>query len=431
MVAIAFACVCAGSGWAQSDSENVARAEALIKEKRYAEAYQILDPLEDRLAGDLKYDHLLAQAALESGDASRASFVYERILAVDADQVRVRLEMGRAYLALKDFARAKLEFETVLRFANLPPDLREQAVIYGKAAENFLAGKRTVGFGYLEYGYGYDSNAKSAPSQTEFALPGGGAIALETARSTQFHSLALGGEIIHALTDHFQIFAGGDARARFHPKLDTADFTNADARAGIAYNEGVHNVRLGATVGRYFLDYARTRDTFGLTTDYARRLSESSQLTAGVTATRFEFSPLLELNDYDVLLGSLGWLTALNDGRGTAGVTVLAGREKATRGRDGGDKPFAGARLTFTHTLTERIGAFFLAGAQRGRYKEADGIFQLRRTDTLYDVTAGITWGLAPGWSVRPQIAHYRNGSNIEIYEYRRTEASINIRADF
>jgi tetratricopeptide (TPR) repeat protein len=431
VVVIALVCAWAGSSLAQTDGEIIARAAALMKEKRYAEAYKLLDPLEDRLAGDLTYDHLLAQAALESGDPSRASFVYERILAVDADQIRVRLEMGRAYLALKDYARAKLEFETVLRFSNLPPDLREQAVIYGKAAEDFLSGKRTVGFGYLEYGLGYDSNPKSAPSQNGFLLPGGGAIAPESARSTQFQALALGGEVIHALTDNFQVFAGGDARARFHRKLDTADFTSVDTRAGVAYNEGVNNIRVGVTFGRYFLDYTKTRDSLGLTTDYSRRVSDTSQLSVGVAATRFAFSPVLELNDFEMLQGTLAWLTTLSEGRGTAGVIGLAGREKATRGRDGGDKPFAGARLTFAHTLTDRLGAFVLAGAQRGRYKEADGLFQLRRADTLYDVTAGLTWTLAPGWSVRPQIAHYRNNSNIEIYEYRRNEAMVNVRLDF
>lgn len=431
MVAVAFACFCAHAAWGQSDGEVLARAEALMKEKRYEEAYKLLDPLEDRLAGDLRYDNLLAQAALEAGDPSRASFVYERILAVDGDQVRVRLEMGRAYLALRDYARAKLEFETVLRFTNLPPDLREQALLYGKAAEDFLSGKKTVGFGYIEYGYGYDSNPRAAPKSSEFVTPDGVAIGVDPARSMKFHSLVLGGEVIHALTDHFQVFAGADSRSRFHPRLDTADFMTVDLRAGMGYVEGVNNLRVSTTVGRYWLDYVTTRDALGLSADYVRRLSETSQLSAGAAAMRFRFSQLLELNDYDMGQASIGWLTTLNQGRGTAGATLLAGEEKAVRGRDGGDKPFVGGRLTFTHTLTERLGAFFLAGVQRGRYKKVDGIFLNRRADTLYDVTAGLTWGLAPGWSVRPQLVHYRNKSNIDFYEYQRTEASVNVRFDF
>ena len=145
------------AAWGQADI--VAQGEALVRAGRYADAYQLLEPHEDRLAGDLKFDYLLARSALETGRPSKASFIYERILAQEPNYVGVRLEMGRAYLALGDYARAKLEFETVLRFENLPPGLREQAQIYGKAADEYIAGKKTVGYGYAEYGFGYDSNA--------------------------------------------------------------------------------------------------------------------------------------------------------------------------------------------------------------------------------------------------------------------------------
>jgi hypothetical protein len=149
--------------WA-ADADIVNQAEALMRSGRYAEAFELLEPLEDKLAGDLRYDYLLARAALEMGDPSRATFVYERLLAVEPNFPGVRLEMGRAYYLLGDYARAKLEFETLLRFPNLPPDLRQQATIYAQAVEERLAGKRTVGVGYIEYGYGYDSNPQSITS---------------------------------------------------------------------------------------------------------------------------------------------------------------------------------------------------------------------------------------------------------------------------
>jgi tetratricopeptide (TPR) repeat protein len=131
----------AAASWAQSDPAVIAQGESLVRAGRYAEAYKLLEPHEDRLAGDLKFDYLLARSALESGQPSKASFIYERILAVEPNFVGVRLEMGRAYLALGDYARAKLEFETVLRFDNLPADLRQQAQIYGTAADQYIAGK--------------------------------------------------------------------------------------------------------------------------------------------------------------------------------------------------------------------------------------------------------------------------------------------------
>jgi hypothetical protein len=35
----------------------------MVRAGRYAEAYQLLAPLEDKLAGDIKYHYLLARSA--------------------------------------------------------------------------------------------------------------------------------------------------------------------------------------------------------------------------------------------------------------------------------------------------------------------------------------------------------------------------------
>ena len=420
--------------WAATDAEVIAQGEALVRAGRYAEAYQLLEPLEDKLAGDLKFDYLLARAALETNRASRASFIYERILAADPNFVGVRLEMGRAYLALGDYARAKLEFETVLRFTNLPPDLREQATIYSKAAESYVAGKRTVGYGYVEYSFGYDSNPQSATSTSEIGLAGGNTIILPQSslkRSDHFNSLALGGELLHALSGRFLAYAGADARLRGYRQTEAADFYTLDGRAGLGYNEGAHSARLGVTGGGYWLDYEKTRRSAGLAADYRYLFSRQDQFSFGATATGFRFVPeSLKVNDYDLYLATIGWVHAVNDGRGALGLSLLGGEEKATRGRLDGDRPLYGGRLTIQHALTDRLGVFFLGGFQRGRYKDVNPTFDVRRDDKLYDVTTGLTWSFAKGWSLRPQVLYLKNRSNISLFEYDRKEISVNLRAD-
>ena len=417
------------------DADVVARAEALVRAGRYAEAYQLLEPLEDKLAGDVKYDYLLGRSALETGRPSQASFIYERILAVEPNFVGVRLEMGRAYLALGDYARAKLEFETVLRFAELPPDLREQARIYNRAAEDRLAGKATVFRGYVEYGYGYDSNPQSATSVTPITAANGFTIFLDPTaleRSDHYHNLSLGGEVIHGLSEQWQLYAGGDARLRSYRTIDTADYGQLDGRLGVGYSSGPHLARFGITGGRYFLDYDTVRDNAGFTADYRRAIDTRHQVTLNLLGTAYRYVPeTLRVNDYDLYQASLGWLGGINDGRGLVGVAVLGGREKAPAGRLDGDKPFWGGRLTFQHTLTERTGIFVLAGAQKGKYKETNPLFGETRVDTLYDVVGGLSWAFARGWSLRPQFIYLKNKSNLSLFEYDRTDASLNLRLEF
>jgi hypothetical protein len=113
------------------------------------------------------------------------------------------------------------------------------------------------------------------------------------------------------------------------------------------------------------------------------------------------------------------------------GISLLGGVEKERGGRLDGDKPFVGGRLTLQNSLTDSVGAFFLGGAQRGKYKDFNIAFGDRRRDTLYDMALGITWTLAPGWSLRPQLVYIKNDSNLAIFEYEKTDVSINLRKDF
>lgn len=427
----ALACVFAVTAFA-ADADVVAQAEALVRSGRYAEAYRLLEPLEDKLAGDVKFDYLLARSALETGRPSLASFIYERILAVEPNFLGVRLEMGRAYLALGDYARAKLEFETVLNFPNLPPDLRQQAEIYGKAAEEQLSGKRTVGFGYIEYGLGYDSNPQSVTSVNPIASATGDPIFPGEERSDHYQALSLGGELVHALSERFSAYAGGEARVRGHRNIDTADYATLDGRMGFGYSEGGSQTRIGIAAGRYFLDHKTVRDNAGLAAEYRTLLGRLNQISLNVQASGFRFVPEnLKENDYDLFQGTVGWLGVINDGRGAVGVSLLGGMENATRGRQDGDKPFYGGRLTFQNTLSAQIGAFVLGGIQRGKYKDVNASFNTTRLDTLYDVVAGITWTVAPGWSLRPQLVYLKNDSNIPLFRYDRTDVSINLRRDF
>jgi tetratricopeptide (TPR) repeat protein len=434
MLVAAFGWTLAFSVWAQA-LDPVAQAEAMVRAGRYAEAFQLLEPLEDKLAGDVRYDYLLARSALETGRASQASFIYERILAVDPNYAGVRLEMGRAYLALGDYARAKLEFETVLRFTNLPPALREQALAYAKAAEQRAAGKATVFKGYLEYGYGYDSNPQSATSANPISAANGFLIFLDNTsleRSDHYHALTAGGEVVHGLSERFSVYAGGDARMRGYRELDVANYGQLDGRLGFGFAEGAHNARLGVTGGRYFLDDQKVRDNAGVTAEYRRLFGTRDQVSLAVLAGSYRYLPdTLQVNDYDLLQGTLGWIGVVSEGRGIVGFSVLGGMEKATAGRLDGDKPFYGGRLTLQNTLTEKTGVFVLAGVQRGKYKEIHPTFGVQRLDTLYDVIAGISWNFAQGWSLRPQLVYLKNTSNVELFEYDRTDFSLNVRLDF
>jgi outer membrane protein len=343
--------------------------------------------------------------------------------------------MGRAYLALGDYARAKLEFETVIRIPNLPPDIRQQAEAYGKLAEKYIQGKRTVAYGYMEYGYGYDSNPLSATLRNPVSLSGGVLLALppaSLASSSNYNAVSLGGEVIHSLSGGFSVYAGGDARARFYNQLDTANYMNVDLRTGIAYGAGRHNARFGILGGRYYLDHRTLRDSAGANVDYRFLANDATQLTANIAAIRFKYdNELLQVNDYDLYQGVLGVTRSIVGGRAIVGASLVGGYEAADPNRQDGDKRYGGARLLLQAAFTNRVGGFLSGGVTWNEYLRENALFGVQRRDVLYDVTTGVTVGIKSGWSVRPQLAYIRNESNIDLYTFDRTDVSFNIRKDF
>ena len=101
---------------------------------RYQDAYGLLQPFETKPKDDAAFNLLLGEAALRTERAEQARTLFERSLAAQPGSVEAHLGLGRAYLALGDYGRAKIEFETVLRFDDLPADLQQQAEIYAEAA---------------------------------------------------------------------------------------------------------------------------------------------------------------------------------------------------------------------------------------------------------------------------------------------------------
>jgi len=420
--------------WAQSDAPIVDQAEALLRAGRYAEVYALLAPNEQRLAGSPRFDYLLARSALETGRPRQAIALYERILAVEPNYLGVRLELGRAYYAVGEYGRARLEFETVLHFEQLPPDLRRQAQAYSRAAERQAAGRKTLVAAYLEYGYGYDSNPLSATPVGQIGLPGGGTLILpqnSLTRADHYQVLTAGGELVRVLSDRLSIVAAGEARGRSYRDFEAAEYGSVDGRIGMGYGSGVHYVRATLNGGRFWLDDDRMLDKSGATVEYRYRAGRQDQISVDLGGSRYRFAPgALRTQSYDLYLGTLGWLHVSSDGRSTLGFTLLAGKEAETAGRADGDRTFAGARTLLQRSLTEQIAAFVLAGTQRGAYRQVNLLFGERRRETFFELSAGASWVFAKGWSLRPQVQYLRNRANLPLFEFERTDISLNLRWD-
>ena len=212
---------------------DLARAEQLVLEGKYEEAYDLLAPLEDARSGDATFTYLLGRAALGTKRPDQAKALFERSLAARPDSVAAHLALGRAYYALGRYAEAKIEFETVLRFDNLPPDLLTQVEIYNQAAQQSLdEGRRLTSFGYAETGIGgYRVNSTSDTSGGE--------------REDLFVNARVGGGLNYELPDDYALDASLDYRFRYYDNPDIRNDSDWRWRVAGSRAFGENNLALG------------------------------------------------------------------------------------------------------------------------------------------------------------------------------------------
>ena len=412
------------------------QAQALSAAGKVGEAYLLLEANEEAYAGDAGFDYLLASTALNSGRPSKAIFVHERILAVDPSYVGVRADMGLAYYALGDYARAKIEFEAVLAIGSLPPDLRSQVEQYVRAIDNRGQSQGKFRTAYVEIGFGRDSNIGSATEHRILSLPAYGLYQplppIGLRRGDNYSTLALGGELNHSLGNRLGAYVGGDYRIRDYRHYNDPNTWTLDGRAGLSYSGNDWLLRGGILLGEYHYNAARLRHSSGANLDWRKAVDASNQFTLGTSVIKANYLTSATLGqDVNIYSGNIGWLRALGNGNTVIGLSGTLGYEESLRSRDDGDRRFWGPRLTLQSNFNSVLGGYVTTGATHSIYSGNNTSYQFARNETTYDLTMALNWAFAKGVALRPQLSYIKNVSNATLYSYDKTDLSLNLRFDY
>lgn len=422
----ASAVVLAGTAAAQ----DITRAEGLVQGGKYQEAYDLLAPFADARKGDAQFNYLFGRAALGTKRAEQSLALLERSLAQRPNDVAAHLALGRAYFALGRYAEAKIEFETVLRFDNLPPDLLTQVEIYDQAARQYLEeGRKLVGFGYAEAGLaGYRVNStRSTP-------------VFDDARHDTGWNARVGGGLNYELPDNYALDASLDYRFRYLDNEDTRNDSDWRWRLAGSKAFGENNLAAGFRGRVSYRGNGQYRNDYSIFTNYRYRFDEDNQFTVGaeVRRRRYPDGPL-RARSRTTADASVGWVRSLFDGRGSFTATAHGGYNYATS-RPDGDSTIFGATLGLDYTFTSTLDGFIFAWWERDQYNTdavhfhpdaLDNNYILRRKDNLYEFGGGLVWEFARNWTLRPQILYVRDESNSVGFNYSSTEYWLNVRYGF
>jgi hypothetical protein len=391
---------------------DLARAQGLMRDGKAEEAWQLLVPHEARHAGSPDFDYPLALAALESGRAGRASFILERILAVQPGHLAARLALARSYRALRDHERARL--------------------LSGVDAPAWTSGLRLGG--YVELAAGHDTNVSAAMAQASVFLPGLGAEFVPDPRFARradgFGAVAAGIEVAGTLTERHAVFGGADLRQRVHEDVEALDARNLDLRAGVQSGLGARDqLRFTFSQQHDELDYAGYRRVRGMALEWSRPQGRDERFAITAQGQRIRYlQPDLAASSSDLIAVAATGAWLLDHASGKLVVaSAYVGHDNATSGRGDGDRHLAGLSFGVQRRLGG-VDAYASAAVLYSDYQAMNPDFAATRRDRQTDLALGLTWPLAEHWSLRPQLAHTRNRSNIQLNDYKRTEASLALR---
>ena len=416
--------------------QDLARAEALLRDGKAEEAWKLLEPHEFAGAGREDFDYLLGVAALESGRADRATLIFERVLAVNPNHAAARLDMGRAYYALGDYERARTELQSVQSY-NPPAPARATVERYLAAIEEKTKPAALRITGFLEASGGYDSNVNAATSQSQLFVPLFNATFTLAGTSVRqgdyFAGLAGGVDLSFPVANGFSLIAGAEARQRSYLSESAFSQYTLDVRGGVQYADERDTVRATLGQNRYELENDYYRRTHSMAMEWRRQVDPRLFFTVFAQEARIRYVQAATTSESsNLLIGGIGaGYTIDPDSRMVVFGSVLRGSDTATDARSDGDRRLYGGRLGVQRALFGAVDGFAALGYQKSSYEATNVIFSTIRGDRQYDLSLGVNWPLDRNWSVRPQLNWTRNDSNIPTSDYERYEMFVAIRRDW
>ncbi len=427
--------IAAENSQAVAQDTKVIQADTLIGKGDFIGAYQLLEPLESKYAGDINYDYLLGIAAVESSNVTRGAFALERVLAQEPNHKNARAEMAKAHFLLGETEASKAEFNNVLK---QNPDAETKNAV-GKllTAMDKNEGVVTTFGAYLDAGIGWDSNISSAPGITSIGIPAFGGInvslgAAAQEKSDSFMNLAAGISVRHPVTDEFSVFGNASVAGRFNST--ETDFNNNvyDFNAGYQYVRNKNNLTLSLQNNYFDLDNNSFRHAFGGTAQWLYNFDAFNQAGLYGQFSRLKYDGNKIRNADRSIIGFNAGHAFQGDLNPVIFASIYGGREDAL---DSSVKFLdqdvfglrAGGQLSFSPIW--HLNA--LVSYEQRDNDANDPFFLTKRKDEQYDALLGLRYLPAPSWSIRPQIAYTKNSSNIDLNGYERKSISVNVRKDF
>jgi len=386
--------------------------------------------------GNAAFDFYFGIAAIDSGHAGEGVLALERYVVNFPGNLEARLELARGYFVLGEDARAREEFNGVLK-ANPPPAVVANVERFINALDARQAAYRTTTGVYAEVGYGHDTNVNGGVGSAGIVLPVFGNVRVGTTgvkTAADFSWLALGGEIIHPVAPGLAVFANGRVDAKWN-NGDVAslfDQNNIAVNGGLTYIQDKNLYRFTASHATVEVDNRRFRDVDGIAGELSHQLDELQSLGPFVQLARLSYTGDNRPRDADLYALGLNYRKAfIAPFQPLLTASINISDEHNVRERPDLGRGMYGGRVALSLTPAPKWFASAGLSYQHSKYSGVDPLLATTRKDDYYALDAVVGYAFSRKLSLRGEVTLSDNRSNLQLYEYDRNLYAIKLRYDF
>jgi tetratricopeptide (TPR) repeat protein len=407
----------------------------LVESSQFEQAV-MLAQRHPELIGDVHFDFLFGIAAVSAGRVPEGLLALERHLAAIPANDRARLELARGYFLVGEYARARAEFELVLRYD--PPAAVRRNIEGFLSAMQLRDGSRRTGSSrlYVEAGLGHDSNVNTGTRLDQIDLVFG-TISLAGSPSQAvadgYLQLAAGAQQAWRVSPQFSVFAGADLDHREHFQERQYNQSNIAFNAGFTQLRGQALYRLALGVGELRVDDRRYRDTLSVGGEATFTLGPQKTFTAFGQYFEYRHDGADAVRDARAVTVGGAWTLGLPDLAGAPQVGVRANWtvETNNRLRDDLSRDVPLMRLfgSASPMAKLRVAGGLTVYAQK--YRGRDIGFGSTRSDNALNLDLVATYAIDPRWTVRAEWTSFWNRSNQDLYDSERHSLAVKTRYQY
>ncbi|MBO9581764.1 MAG: DUF560 domain-containing protein [Sphingobium sp.] len=404
--------------------EPVRAAEQLLASGRIDEARMQLLALEAERPADLQVQFLLGLIAVQEKRYDDAIKRFHRILVTEPDNVRVRLELGRAYFLAGNYGDAERQFRFA-RAGNLPPMALANIDRFLLQIRQLKRFSRSISIAVAP-----DSNLNAGPSTDAITLYGLPFELSGDARRNSGVGLALGASMAWTapVAPGTKIRAGLELQRSQYGKTEFDDMT-LSAYAGVSRTFTRWDLSLLPLIQRRWYGDRTYMNAWGGMVSANWYPATRTAISANVTLLRRDYPRSGYQDGFGYDLG-LGW-------RYTPTTSSLVGLNAGYGHQDAQDKPYA--------WHSKRVGAFYAREFKGGLtasiapsftmidYEKALDAFGVRREDRQSTAQLTLLYRKIDihGFTPRLSYTFTHNASNLPLYRFDRSRFELGITSAF